>query len=168
MHAACGLVILYPPSVGLVALALGSYALRMWAITAGYHRFFAHRSYSTSRPFRLVLAILGTSAMQNGPIWWASWHRLHHKHSDTPRDPHSPRLLGIWRSHVGWFLDGSHDTPDLSNVVDLTYLSLRVLSWLGLVWDLRVPPVDAVSEPARLPGRPRRAIDYEPNAEATL
>src|SRR4029078_5295809 len=110
---------------------------RMWAITAGYHRYFSHRSFKTSRAFQLVLAILGTSAMQNGPLWWASWHRRHHRFSDTPQDAHSPRMRGFWYAHMGWFLDGTHDEPDLSNVRDLTrYPELRFLDkhkWLPIV-----------------------------------
>jgi stearoyl-CoA desaturase (delta-9 desaturase) len=69
MHASLLLVFLVPLSRGALALALGGYALRMWAITAGYHRYFAHRAYKTSRAFQLVLAVLGAASMQNGPIW---------------------------------------------------------------------------------------------------
>lgn len=137
MHLACLLVFFVPFSYGVLALALGGYLLRMWAITAGYHRYFSHRSFKTSRAFQLVLAVLGTSAMQNGPLWWSSWHRRHHKHSDTPEDTHSPALRGFWHAHIGWFLDGSHDAPDLSNVKDLTrYPELRFLDhhkWLPIV-----------------------------------
>jgi stearoyl-CoA desaturase (delta-9 desaturase) len=128
MHLACGLVVVVPPTWPLMIFAVASYLVRMWAITAGYHRYFAHRSYQTSRWFRLVLAVLGTSAMQNGPLWWASWHRRHHKHSDQPEDPHSPRLAGFWRAHFGWFIDGSHDEPDHSNIKDL--VQAPELRWL--------------------------------------
>ena len=164
LHLACGLVVLHPATWNLAGLALGSYLLRMWAITAGYHRYFAHRSYRTSRAFQLVLAVLGASAMQNGPLWWASWHRRHHKDADGPSDPHSPRRGGFWHSHVGWFLDGSHDDPDLSNVGDLArYPELRFLDrhkWLpivgyalacfviagvaGLVWGFLLPTIAAL------------------------
>jgi stearoyl-CoA desaturase (delta-9 desaturase) len=108
--------------VGLVALALGGYVVRMWALTAGYHRYFSHRSYKTSRVFHTVLAVLGSTAMQNGPIWWASWHRRHHKFTDRPGDPHSPKLGGLWHAHVGWIFDGKHSHPDFENVNDLTAL----------------------------------------------
>src|SRR5205085_600517 len=77
---------------------------RMVGITAGYHRYFSHRSYKTSRPFQFVLAVLGCSALQKGPLWWAAHHRAHHRHSDTPRDPHSPVLNTVWWAHVGWIL----------------------------------------------------------------
>jgi len=137
MHCACVGAFFVPFSWKLVVLALGSYLLRMWGITAGYHRYFSHRSFRTSRAFQFVLALLGVSAMQNGPLWWASWHRRHHKYSDTVRDAHSPAQRGLWHAHIGWFLDGSHDRPDLSNVKDLArYPELCFLDrhkWLPLV-----------------------------------
>jgi stearoyl-CoA desaturase (delta-9 desaturase) len=137
MHLSCLFVFVVPFSLKILGLAAFGYVLRMWAITAGYHRYFAHRSYKTSRAFQLVLAFLGTTAMQNGPLWWASWHRRHHKHSDTALDTHSPAFGGFWHSHVGWFLDGSHDSPDLCNVKDLArYPELRFLErhkWLPIV-----------------------------------
>jgi stearoyl-CoA desaturase (delta-9 desaturase) len=137
MHVACAAVFLVPFSYGVLGLALGGYALRMFAVTAGFHRYFSHRSYKTSRAFQFVLALLGTASMQNGPLWWASWHRHHHKYSDTARDPHSPRHVGLWRSHLGWVLDGAHDDPILANVKDLVrYPELRFLErhkWLPLI-----------------------------------
>jgi stearoyl-CoA desaturase (delta-9 desaturase) len=137
MHLSCLFVFVVPFSFKVLALAAFGYLLRMWAITAGYHRYFSHRSYKTSRAFQFVLAFLGTTAMQNGPIWWASWHRRHHRYSDTPLDAHSPRHGGFFHSHVGWFLDGTHDRPDLSNVKDLVrYPELRFFErhkWMPIV-----------------------------------
>jgi stearoyl-CoA desaturase (delta-9 desaturase) len=128
VHAGCGFVVLYPPTWSLLALAVSGYALRMWAVTAGYHRYFAHRAYKTSRGFQLVLATLGGTALQQGPLWWASWHRRHHRYADKPGDPHSPILAGFWHAHVGWIFDGTHGSQDLSNVKDLAvYPELR---WL--------------------------------------
>jgi stearoyl-CoA desaturase (delta-9 desaturase) len=137
VHLSCLLVFAVPFRWSLVALALGGYAVRMWAITAGYHRYFSHRTFKTSRAFQFVMAWLGTSSMQNGPLWWASWHRRHHKYSDGPLDPHSPVQGGFWHSHFGWALDGQHGEPDLSNVRDLVrYPELRFLDehkWLPIV-----------------------------------
>lgn len=137
MHLAVLLVFTVAWSWQLLALGLGSYTLRMWAITAGYHRYFSHRAFKTSRAFQFLLGLLGTMAMQNGPLWWASWHRSHHRHADTPRDTHSPLQRGLWHAHIGWFLDGSHDRPNLANVRDLArYPELRFLDrhkWLPLV-----------------------------------
>ena len=137
MHLALLFVFVVPFSWKLVLLAIGGYTLRMWAITAGYHRLFSHKSYKTSRAFQLLLAVLGTASMQNGPIWWASVHRRHHKHSDTPEDPHSPRQRGFWYSHVGWIFDRSRPDVDDSNVADLKrYPELRFLNrheWIPIV-----------------------------------
>src|SRR5690242_13185467 len=63
---------------------LGGYAVRMFAITAGYHRYFSHRTFKTSRVFQFVLALLAMSSAQQGVLWWASHHRGHHKYSDQP------------------------------------------------------------------------------------
>src|SRR5688500_2958679 len=79
----------------------GGYAVRMFAITAGYHRYFAHRTYRTSRGFQLVLGVLGMSAAQRGPLWWAAHHRSHHAASDQPDDVHSPRQRGLLWAHLG-------------------------------------------------------------------
>jgi stearoyl-CoA desaturase (delta-9 desaturase) len=137
MHLSVLFVFFVHVTWGLVALAVGGYLLRMWAITAGYHRYFAHRSFKTSRAFQFILALLGTTAMENGPLWWASWHRHHHKHSDLPGDAHSPQQGGFWHAHIGWFLDGSHDDPKLENVRDLAkFPELRFLErhkWFPIV-----------------------------------
>jgi stearoyl-CoA desaturase (Delta-9 desaturase) len=139
VHLSCLLVLAVPFRWSLVALALGGYVIRMWAITAGYHRYFSHRAFKTSRAFQFVMAWVGTSSMQNGPLWWASWHRRHHKYSDGPLDPHSPVRRGFWDAHIGWALDGSRSgSPDLSNVRDLTrYRELVFLDdhkWLPIVF----------------------------------
>jgi stearoyl-CoA desaturase (delta-9 desaturase) len=135
MHLSCGLVLVVPFTWHLVGLAAAGYVLRMFAITVGFHRYFSHRAYRTSRAFQFVLALVGTMAMQNGPLWWASWHRRHHRYADTPLDPHSPRLLGWWQAHLGWVLADTKE--DLSNVPDLVrYPELRFLDrhrWLPLV-----------------------------------
>ena len=106
-------------SWGGVALALGSYFVRMVVVTAAYHRYFSHRAFKTSRAFQLLLAIGAQTAGQKGVIWWASHHRWHHKHSDTPLDVHSARLRGFWYSHVGWVLSSSWNETDRSTVKDL-------------------------------------------------
>ncbi len=130
MHLALLLVFIAPLSWKVGALAIGGYAVRMWAVTAGYHRYFAHRSYKTSRAFQLVLAVLGATTMQNGPIWWASVHRRHHKDSDGPGDHHSPTKHGFGYAHVGWAFDLTVPAPrgDTSNVTDLT--RIPELRWI--------------------------------------
>jgi stearoyl-CoA desaturase (Delta-9 desaturase) len=104
------------------------YAVRLFGITAGYHRYFAHRSFRTGRAFQLVLAVLGTSAAQKGPLWWAAHHRDHHRWSDGPDDIHSPLERGFWWSHVGWILCTRHDETKLDRVKDLA--RFPELRWL--------------------------------------
>jgi stearoyl-CoA desaturase (delta-9 desaturase) len=87
-----------------VAVCIGLYLLRIWAITAGYHRYFAHRTYKTGRVFQFVLAWVGSMSVQKGVLWWAAHHRHHHRESDTEKDIHSPVQRGFWFSHVGWIL----------------------------------------------------------------
>jgi stearoyl-CoA desaturase (Delta-9 desaturase) len=72
--------------------------------------------------------VLGASAVQRGPIWWAAHHRHHHAYSDQPEDVHSPRQRGFIWSHAGWFLSKRHFAPDLSRVRDLLrYPELRLI-----------------------------------------
>jgi len=137
MHLSVFFVFFVPASWKVLVFALAGYLLRMWAVTAGYHRYFAHRAYKTSRAFQLVLAVLGATSMQNGPIWWASVHRRHHKCADGPGDLHSPGQHGFWYAHVGWVFDRTLPRPrDESNVTDLTkYPELRWVDshdWLPL------------------------------------
>ncbi len=116
-------------SWGGVALAVGSYFVRMVVVTAAYHRYFSHRAFKTSRVFQFLLAVGAQTAGEKGVIWWASHHRWHHKHSDTPRDVHSARLRGFWYSHVGWVLSSNWNETDQSMVKDLErFPELRFLN----------------------------------------
>ncbi|WP_249165990.1 fatty acid desaturase [Bradyrhizobium sp. AUGA SZCCT0431] len=111
-----------------VAICMTLYWLRMFAITAGYHRYFSHRSYSTSRLFQFVLAFLAQSTTQKSVLWWAAKHRHHHLHSDTQHDVHSPRHKGFFYSHVGWIFYRQHDLTDLVKVADFAaFPELRFL-----------------------------------------
>jgi stearoyl-CoA desaturase (Delta-9 desaturase) len=103
-----------------VALCLLLYALRMFGVCAGYHRYFAHRAFATSRPFQFILAFLAQSSAQKSVLWWAAQHRHHHRHSDTAHDAHSPRHNGFWHAHIGWIFTSRNDQIDLSTVSDLT------------------------------------------------
>lgn len=113
------------------------YVVRMWGVTAGYHRYFSHRTYKTGRVFQFVLAFLAQTSAQRGALWWAAHHRRHHKHSDEPGDVHSPVLGGFWHSHVAWlFYDGAGET-DLDKIKDFAkYPELR---WLDKYF--LVPPI---------------------------
>lgn len=118
LHLACLGVLFVEFSLPALCLCLGMYFLRMFGITAGYHRYFSHRAYKTSRWFQFVLGWLGCSALQKGPLWWASHHRDHHKFSDTYQDPHSPHRTTFWWSHVGWIISDEHNDYDAGNIQD--------------------------------------------------
>jgi len=121
------------------ACALG-YFVRMFGITAGYHRYFSHRSYKTGRIFQFILGLLGTLAMQKGVMWWASNHRHHHRYSDTPEDIHSPRQSGFWRSHITWVLAKYDEEPkfelvrDLTRFPELVWISKHFLLPIFVLW----------------------------------
>jgi stearoyl-CoA desaturase (delta-9 desaturase) len=116
IHLMCLLAFLTGIRWEWVILAIGSYYLRMVAVTAGYHRYFSHRSYKTSRLFQFLLAFLAMTSAQKGVLWWAAHHRHHHKNSDQEEDIHSPLQRGFWFSHVGWILS-AHSVPTDMNLV---------------------------------------------------
>ena len=106
--------------------AVVSYCIRMFAITAVYHRYFAHKSYSMGRGLQFGLAFLGATATQRGPLWWAAQHRAHHRHSDSDGDPHNANRSWWW-VQVGWYLSKRHFTAP-SNIRD--WEQFHELVWL--------------------------------------
>ncbi|MBC8132417.1 MAG: acyl-CoA desaturase [Deltaproteobacteria bacterium] len=112
-----------------VALAVASYFIRMFVVTAAYHRYFSHRAFKTSRLFQFFLALGAQTAAQKGVLWWASHHRWHHKHSDQEKDVHSAKLRGFWYAHLGWIMRSDWNETDTSIVSDLSrYPELRFLN----------------------------------------
>jgi stearoyl-CoA desaturase (delta-9 desaturase) len=171
-----------------------TYAVRMFAVTAGYHRYFAHRTFKTSRAFQFVLALLAITAAQQGPLWWAAHHRRHHKTSDTVDDVHSPVVRGFWWSHVGWILSSRHKPTDYERIKDFAkYPELRFLNdhdlafavatgvvtwlvggWTGLVWGFMMSVVAVwqvtfcINSVAHVFGRRRYATDDASRNNALL
>jgi len=128
MHVACLGVLWVGVSGFAISVAAALYAVRMFALTGFYHRYFSHRTFQTSRSVQFIFAVIGACSVQRGPLWWAAHHRNHHRHADTARDPHSPNQYGFLWSHCGWFLTRRHFRTDLSRVPDLAkYAELRVL-----------------------------------------
>jgi stearoyl-CoA desaturase (delta-9 desaturase) len=127
-HLACFAAIWTGVTWQAAALGIGLYWLRMFAIGAGYHRYFSHRSYKTGRVFQFVLACLAQSTAQKSVLWWAAKHRHHHLFSDLPNDVHSPRHAGFFYSHVGWIFAKRHDGTDLVKIED--FARYPELMWL--------------------------------------
>ncbi len=119
----------------VVAWGVALYIVRMFGVTAGYHRYFSHRTFETSRPFAFLLAFLAETSTQRGVIWWASNHRHHHRYADRPEDLHSPARHGFLHAHVGWLFDRANRVKR-NNVADLE--RRPELAWLDRHW--MVPP----------------------------
>jgi stearoyl-CoA desaturase (delta-9 desaturase) len=111
-----------------VVLGVVLYWGRIFAIGAGYHRYFSHRAYSTGRVFQFILAFACQSTAQKSVLWWAAKHRHHHLHSDTEADVHSPRHKGFIYSHMGWIFARRHDSFDMVKVAD--FAKYPELMWL--------------------------------------
>lgn len=134
------LVLVTGVSARAVILMMVTYWGRMWCITAGYHRYFAHRGYRLARAPQFLLAFGGTTAVQKGPLWWAGHHRDHHRFSDGERDVHSPQK-GLWWSHMGWILCDKFSATPTDRIRDFAaFPELRFLDrhdWIG-PWVLAV------------------------------
>jgi stearoyl-CoA desaturase (Delta-9 desaturase) len=115
-----------------VIVMIGLINLRGYAITVGYHRYFSHRAFRTYRWLQFLFGLVGCTAIQRGPLWWALHHRRHHAHSDTPKDVHSPVTNGFWHAHVGWLFDVSSLDPDYRVMRDFT--RFPELVWLDRLW----------------------------------
>lgn len=146
-----------------VALCLASYLLRGFGLGVGYHRYFAHRSFKTSRALQFLLAVLGTLSIQRGVLWWAETHRHHHRCADKPDDIHSPAYKGFLYAHSGWFIDRRNRLADHTKVSDLSKFPELVMlddpkfyfvpialyafgiyyffGWSGLLWGFAVSTV---------------------------
>src|SRR5258708_1415932 len=129
VHLACIAAIWTGITWQSVAICAALYWLRIFFIGAGYHRYFSHRAYSTSRIFQLILAVGAQSTAQKSVLWWATQHRHHHLHSDTERDLHSPRQKGFLYSHVGWIFARRQDSLDLNKIAD--FAKFPELMWLN-------------------------------------
>ena len=119
VHVACFAAFWTGLSWPAVLLAIALYWLRIFAIGAGYHRYFSHRAFRTSRIFQFCLAFLAQTSAQLGVLWWASKHRQHHRHSDTALDVHSPVRSGFLYAHFGWIFVPRNEATDYAVVRDL-------------------------------------------------
>ena len=128
VHVACFVVLWTGMSPIALAIAFLTLSLRMFGLTAGYHRYFCHHSFKTTRTFQFILAWLGTSAAQKGPLWWAGHHRSHHRYSDTEEDVHPPGVKGFLWAHAGWVMSPQNQptkfdwVPDLMRYPELVWL----------------------------------------------
>ena len=134
IHLACLGVFWVGFSWFALCFAIVLYALRMFAVTGFYHRYFSHKAFRTTRFFQFILAVFGASAVQRGPLWWASHHRHHHVNSDEIEDAHSPVQHGFLWSHLGWFLSNKHFATQTERVKELAkFVELRLLDRFDVI-----------------------------------
>jgi stearoyl-CoA desaturase (delta-9 desaturase) len=136
MHIACLGVFVVGFSWFAFWTAVALYAIRMFAITGFYHRYFSHKAFKTSRAAQFVFGVIGAASVQRGPLWWAAHHRNHHRHSDTELDVHSPVQRSFFWSHMGWFLSRAGFRTDREAIRDL--VRFPELRWLDR-FDLLLP-----------------------------
>ncbi len=141
--AALGLALVHGVSAVAVALFVAFYLVTMAGVEVGLHRYFSHRAFKCGKPVRLALGIAGSMAGQGPVMFWAATHRMHHRHADTEKDPHTP-LAGegglatrIWRSHVGWLFEehryeAGREAPDLVRDQSTMLAHRLYLTWFGL------------------------------------
>ncbi len=136
IHAGCLVAFFIGVGANEIALCLGLFWIRLFGITGGYHRYFSHKTFKTSRAFQFGLAVLGCSATQKGPLWWAAGHRRHHRYSDQEGDVHSPRE-GFWYAHQAWIFQDRWSRTELDRIGD--FAAYPELVWLNR-WHV-VPPL---------------------------
>ena len=137
LHLGCLATLLVPFHKSYLAWAVAMYVVRMFGVTAGYHRYFSHRSFKVNRVWQFLLAFLAETSAQKGVLWWAAHHRVHHRVSDKPEDIHSPLQRGFWWSHIGWVISNEYDEYDPRLIQDFS--KFPELVWLDrYFW---IPPV---------------------------
>lgn len=161
VHAACIAAVWTGVDAKALWLAFFSFAIRMFGITGGYHRYFSHRTFKANRVVQFALGWIGCSSAQKGPLWWAAHHRTHHQVADDRPDLHSPVREGFFWSHMGWWLSDKYDEtdfkkiPDLSRFPELLWLNRHFLvppivwaalcgaidGWKGVVWGFFISTV---------------------------
>lgn len=136
-----------------LGLLVVMYYVGCHGITIGFHRYFTHGSFKAKRPLRIVLAMMGSLAVEGPLVRWVADHRKHHKFSDAEGDPHSPwrygetfsaLLKGLWWAHMAWMFDEEQTpqhkyAPDLVKDPAIRWISRNFIYWT--VVSLAIPPL---------------------------
>jgi stearoyl-CoA desaturase (delta-9 desaturase) len=134
------LVFAVPFRWAFIGLWATSHFVRAIGLTLIFHRYLAHRAFRMNRVARFVWTVIGTAAMQKGPLWWAGHHVNHHRYADREGDPHSPAISGFYYAHIGWFLnDTRHDRLPPTNPVIRDFSNDLEIAWLERFYFL--PPL---------------------------
>lgn len=87
-------------------------------MSIGFHRYFTHRAFETTRFWRMVMLWGGTFAGQGSAVFWVALHRLHHANTDKEPDIHSPKIHGFWHAYVGWIFTIDPRAVQLAKAAD--------------------------------------------------
>ena len=137
LHLSCFMIFFVGFSWTAFVVCMSLFAIRMFAITGFYHRYFSHKTFRTSRFVQCLFAMIGATAVQRGPLWWSAHHRGHHMHSDTTEDKHSPKEHGFIWSHMGWFLTKSNFVTNTKLIRELIrFPELRIIDRFDLLMPL--------------------------------
>ncbi len=156
------IVLLWNNGVGPLELSVfaAMYLLTAFGVTLGFHRLFTHRAFETSKPFKAIVAVCGSMAVEGSVITWVADHRKHHTFSDEEGDPHSPHagqgagvagmLSGLYHAHVGWLFETNGQAekrrycPDLASdrgmrrihraFPIIVYFTLAIPFFAGWAW----------------------------------
>lgn len=125
-----------PLKLNTALTAIVLYVFGGLSITAGYHRLWAHKSYNAKAPVRIFYALFGAAAVEGSIKWWGHSHRIHHRYTDTPRDPYDARR-GFWYSHMGWMLMKPNPKykarADISDLIDDWVVRVQHRHYLGIM-----------------------------------
>jgi fatty-acid desaturase len=113
-------ILAYGWSAGATLFAFVMYCLISGlGVAVGFHRFFSHKAFETSRVWEQLMLFFGNLACHGNAIFWLALHRgLHHRYSDEPKDPHSPSQHGWWHAYQGYAFTIKPSDVSLRNAID--------------------------------------------------
>jgi len=77
----------------------GLFVITPLGVNLGFHRLLTHKSFKVAKPLEYLFATIGAMVGGGPPLHWVAEHRLHHRYSDTDKDPHSAGR-GFWHAHI--------------------------------------------------------------------
>jgi stearoyl-CoA desaturase (delta-9 desaturase) len=107
-----------PPTTTDLALFAIFWLATGLGLTVGFHRYFSHRAFATTRFVALALLVMGSMAGRGPMLSWVIMHRRHHECADHEGDLHSPLSpktgwRGLIHAHLTWLV--RHDYPNVTH-----------------------------------------------------
>lgn len=120
-----------------IGLFLLGYYFSQIIVCLAMHRLWSHRSFKTNKFVEFILALFAAGLLQGSTLAWVSMHYLHHRFTDTEKDPHSPlkynsKIIGFFWSHVGWLFKGRDELKSYNHIEQAVIARLgknKILMW---------------------------------------